>query len=255
MNYIKAYENLISTRKIREQITGYTEKHHIIPKSFGGTNSTENMVILTAREHFIAHLLLAKMYPESGMVHAVFKMACVNKTLGNFKVTNRLYEILRINHANRVSSDKNAAKKKSLASKGKKQSPEHIKARTESRLKNGNPWHSDETIKKAAESNTGKKHPSRKSGNDRSEAEKEASRKSAESRKGRKMLPEQVAKSVASRTGKKRNIPISEERKQQLSEEKSKKIECPHCGLFGQPMVMHRWHFDKCKQRKNHEQS
>ena len=38
----------------------YYEKHHIIPKSLGGTNEKENLVSLTAREHFICHLLLLK---------------------------------------------------------------------------------------------------------------------------------------------------------------------------------------------------
>jgi hypothetical protein len=39
----------------------YVEKHHIIPKSLGGGNK-DNLVYLTAREHFIAHMLLSKMY-------------------------------------------------------------------------------------------------------------------------------------------------------------------------------------------------
>lgn len=41
--------------------TGYLEKHHIIPRSLGGDDSTDNLVKLTAREHFICHLLLTKM--------------------------------------------------------------------------------------------------------------------------------------------------------------------------------------------------
>jgi len=38
----------------------YTEKHHIIPKSLGGSDLKDNLVRLTAREHFICHLLLTK---------------------------------------------------------------------------------------------------------------------------------------------------------------------------------------------------
>ena len=48
----------------------YIEKHHIIPSSLGGENSKENLVKLTAREHFVCHLLLTKMV--SGQ--AKFKM-------------------------------------------------------------------------------------------------------------------------------------------------------------------------------------
>jgi len=37
------------------------EAHHIIPKSLGGTNTKENIALLTYREHFIAHALLTSM--------------------------------------------------------------------------------------------------------------------------------------------------------------------------------------------------
>ena len=39
----------------------YCERHHIIPKSIGGSNSSYNLVNLTAKEHFIAHRLLEKL--------------------------------------------------------------------------------------------------------------------------------------------------------------------------------------------------
>ena len=38
----------------------YTEKHHIVPRSFGGSDENKNLVNLSARAHFIAHLLLVK---------------------------------------------------------------------------------------------------------------------------------------------------------------------------------------------------
>ena len=40
----------------------YCEEHHIVPRSLGGYDTKENLVLLTAREHFVAHLLLAKIY-------------------------------------------------------------------------------------------------------------------------------------------------------------------------------------------------
>lgn len=54
------YYKIISNRITNEPI-GYVEKHHIIPKCLGGTNSKLNLVKLTAREHFICHVLLTKM--------------------------------------------------------------------------------------------------------------------------------------------------------------------------------------------------
>ena len=61
MNYQKIYEELINSRKDRI-LDGYTEKHHIIPKSLGGSNCADNMIQLTAREHFVAHWLLWKIH-------------------------------------------------------------------------------------------------------------------------------------------------------------------------------------------------
>ena len=70
MNYSKAYNGIIAHRKANP-VTGYSEKHHIIPKSMGGANHAENIVKLSAREHYICHLLLTKIY-NTGEDH--FKM-------------------------------------------------------------------------------------------------------------------------------------------------------------------------------------
>ena len=64
MNYEKHYNLLIERAKTRV-IKGYTEKHHIIPKCMGGTDDASNISILTPEEHYIAHLLLVKMYPSN----------------------------------------------------------------------------------------------------------------------------------------------------------------------------------------------
>jgi hypothetical protein len=58
--YTTWYYNIINNSKNRT-LTGYVEKHHIIPKSLDGDNSLDNIAILTAREHFVCHLLLVKM--------------------------------------------------------------------------------------------------------------------------------------------------------------------------------------------------
>ena len=58
--YTKWYYNIIHRAQNRT-LTEYSEKHHIIPKSLGGSNDKENLAVLTAREHFICHWLLTKM--------------------------------------------------------------------------------------------------------------------------------------------------------------------------------------------------
>lgn len=65
MDYEKIYNDLIEKAKSSICVEGgYFEKHHIIPKSLGGTNDASNLVKLTARQHYIAHLLLYKIYKD-----------------------------------------------------------------------------------------------------------------------------------------------------------------------------------------------
>jgi len=92
MNYKLHYDKLIERAKDR-QLDCYTESHHIIPRSINGTNDKDNLVNLTAREHFIAHILLVKIYPkEYGLIKAVNMM-----TIGQDerKVHNRMYGWLK----------------------------------------------------------------------------------------------------------------------------------------------------------------
>jgi hypothetical protein len=59
---MKWYYSLMENAKNRKfEEPTYTEKHHITPKSLSGSNSKENLVRLTVKEHIIAHLLLIKM--------------------------------------------------------------------------------------------------------------------------------------------------------------------------------------------------
>lgn len=59
MNYKKIYDSICNRAKDRK-IEGYVERHHIIPKSKGGSNDSSNIVELTAREHLLCHWLLAR---------------------------------------------------------------------------------------------------------------------------------------------------------------------------------------------------
>jgi len=75
--YKNWYFSIIKNAKLRNNNVGYLERHHIIPKSFGGNDTKENLVKLTAREHFICHLLLTKMTTGSNrykMLHAFMLM-------------------------------------------------------------------------------------------------------------------------------------------------------------------------------------
>lgn len=73
MNYEKLYDDIILRAKNRIDTVGYFEIHHILPRCLGGSNSKENLVRLTAREHFLCHYLLYKMQEPS--TPAYYKIA------------------------------------------------------------------------------------------------------------------------------------------------------------------------------------
>lgn len=60
--YTRWYNELIKKAFNREKhLNAHYENHHIIPKSLGGSDDKTNIVSLTYKEHYIAHLLLTKM--------------------------------------------------------------------------------------------------------------------------------------------------------------------------------------------------
>lgn len=75
----------------------YSERHHIIPKSLGGSDAASNLVYLTARQHYIAHLLLVRMTEgaaKRSMTFAMIRFAGKNRDKG-YKIVSRLYERIR----------------------------------------------------------------------------------------------------------------------------------------------------------------
>ena len=111
--YTRVYYSIIDRAKTRS-ISSYTEKHHIIPRSLGGSNAKENLVALTAREHFVCHLLLTKMtrgMDKKKMVLSVFYLTGRGKADRNNHVKHsRLYENLRTQLSKFVSEQKKGCK-------------------------------------------------------------------------------------------------------------------------------------------------
>jgi hypothetical protein len=121
MNYEKNYNDLMEHAKSKSRVKYkptdprfvYYEAHHIIPKCFGGAGKSRNhkhpnIVLLTAREHFLAHFLLCKIYEVNGDKNKFYRMS---KAFARFKkpetynkMNARLYESIRIKLA-RVQSE------------------------------------------------------------------------------------------------------------------------------------------------------
>jgi hypothetical protein len=98
MDYKKIYDKIIEHRisnPLDKNV--YSENHHIIPRSLGGSDDKINLVKLTAREHFVCHLLLSEIYPKDTfkwykMNHA-FLMMCSTGLLEKRYVNSRIYEL------------------------------------------------------------------------------------------------------------------------------------------------------------------
>lgn len=101
--YTKCY-TLLTDRAKGRKLNDYTEKHHIIPKSLGGSDDKENLVDLTAREHFICHWLLIKMTEDEDknkMIYALNGMKAENRHQERYatEITSRVYERCKIEYA------------------------------------------------------------------------------------------------------------------------------------------------------------
>lgn len=113
MDYLKHYNKLIERAKTR--ITEeYTESHHIIPRCMGGTDNKHNLVNLYPEEHYLAHQLLVKIYPNNKNLIFAASMMCVNRP------SNKLYGWLRRRMSNNMKQNNpNAGGKSNRNRKGK----------------------------------------------------------------------------------------------------------------------------------------
>ncbi len=124
MNYLNTYNKIInkainSNRK--KSKFEYFERHHIIPKCLEGSNDKINLVLLTAKEHFICHHLLTKIYPTSNKLKFSFWAMC-NQLNGdierNYKINSTTYHKAKIKfsesnskiHKNKIISDEQKLK-------------------------------------------------------------------------------------------------------------------------------------------------
>ena len=131
MNYKKIYNSLITSRmllnekrKIEKNNGNYFEKHHIIPKCKGGDNSKDNLLLLTAREHYLAHWLLWLIYRDRQMALAFHKMSSINKNQKRI-ISSKDYERVR-----EVYRETNIGNTYGKAHKGRKISNEQRKAQS-----------------------------------------------------------------------------------------------------------------------------
>lgn len=195
MDYSRIYNELIEKRKkeiLSKENCDYFEIHHIKPRSIYPdlVDDKENLVALTAKEHYFAHHLLKEIYKKQygdnsdeywRLFNAFWLMSHAKRYTF---ISAQRYEALR-KEINDFWSDKNKTKeirlkmskakkgkpspkkgiplteeqkeKLRLANLGKKQSEETKRKRIETRIKNGNNKLSEEHKQLLRQSRLGKK--------------------------------------------------------------------------------------------------
>ena len=116
MNYLLCYNEIIKRSKPRglnkKKLEGYFEKHHIIPRCMQGTNDKDNLVLLTAREHYLCHYLLWKANKDNHSLHLAFHKIrfSKNNTQERYeaKLTSKEYEKIRIAHSELLKGHKHS---------------------------------------------------------------------------------------------------------------------------------------------------
>ena len=171
------YLQFISSRPVRDKNRkkGF-ELHHIWPRSLGGPCTKENVILLTPREHYLAHLMLWKAY-GGPMTYAFFMMANRMSISLADVVSARQYDKVR----QEVSKLRSAFR---YSKESKARMSESAKARPHKPC-------SEETKKKIGEANRGK--TSWAKGQKKSE---ETRAKMKEAQKDRKPISEETRKKL-----------------------------------------------------------
>lgn len=234
--YTNWYFNIITSRQNSQLDSSvYYEKHHIIPRSLGGSNIKDNLVYLTFREHFIIHWLLTKMCEnrkdQIKMKHA-FGFMVYGKRKEYHNITSIQYSAAK----NQKREALNSEEHKHRLSKLKKGIPRSEETKQKIREKRAlqKPM-SEETKKKIGNAHRGiPKSDNFKQTMSILHKGKTVSLQTKEKLRmvnlGKKQSAETISKKIANQTGK--TFP---------------KKTYPHCGKIGGGAGMTTYHFNNCK--------
>jgi hypothetical protein len=235
MDYQKIYDSIINNAKSLNRKKGddvYYESHHILPKCMGGGNEKENLVLLTAREHYVCHKILFWIYPHNNKLTLAYcSMTYIMRDKLKIKLTSREYEEIKTAYSLYFTGENhpmynkhhNTETKEIMRQKkiGKKQSLEHIEKKsgknnynygktgekspnygknlpqsTKDKIGESKKREnlSPETIKKLSDSHSGENHPMFGK-----KHKPESIEKMRDKKLGKKLSPESIAKREATR--------------------------------------------------------
>lgn len=216
MNYVNLYNALIknSQSQKRNKKLGVYEEHHIVPKCLGGADTADNLVLLTPREHFIAHVLLWKANKSDYRLFAPLLFFKNNKHVKN----SRTYEKIRIAHAEYMRTNNPSL---TLSNESKKQKSEKLSKYALSR--------SRDTNNKISASNKGKK---KRLGAVLSEETKSKIRSSLKDYFSNSEISHETRSKIsAALTGKFHTAETKAKFSEAQKKSKDKKYVCPNCKM------------------------
>ena len=250
MNKYQTWYQNITDRARNRTLEGYVERHHVIPRSLGGSDDKNNLVDLTAREHFVCHWLLTKMYTgekKSKMIYALNGMKRNSKHNQRYEtlITSRVYENLKKQFSEVHSASmkgrepwnkgvpitEDQRKKNSIAATGKKSSAESIAKRVAKQTGQKRTEKQKNNIRQAVKAKL--------ETNPRGPMSDEHKLKISQGTKGKAKSPGQgaaisatVAAQIAAGT-----------------HYSQVKIQCPHCPVQASKARYNAYHGDNCKHR------
>jgi hypothetical protein len=245
--YTRWYNQIVKRAKFRI-IDDYTESHHIIPESMGGPDTPENLVELTAREHFICHWLLVKMTTGEDhwkMVNALRMMRAEKSGQKRYKtkITARVYENLKKEYSTLQSERKRGENNPMYGDKFYR-SEEGKQRQREAILGENNGAKKQEARQKIAESKLGKI---------RAPFSEEWRARMSESKLGEKNnrygveVSEETRRRIGDRIRGRRQTDEEKARRAEANRGKVKpKLLCPHCQQMIAVNTYPRWHGDQC---------
>jgi len=244
-NYLKEYYDIIQNEKIEDYKSQYCEKHHIIPRCLGGTDKKDNIVYLSAANHFRCHTLLTKFTTGAAngkMWNAVWRM--MNKQSHNqdrdYIVTEEEYNYARTKHAEaqskRMSKENNPFYGKTHTAETRKRMSEKKKGKTY-----------EEIFGKEFASEMRERRRTETTGKVRSQETKEKIR---QNKIGKKRDPDLMKAIGLKNRGRKASKETIE--KMKAKREAGKKI-CEYCGKACMLTNYKRWHGENCKHKNNIE--
>ena len=246
MNKYQTWYQNITDRARNRTLECYVERHHIIPRSLGGSDDTTNLVDLTAREHFVCHWLLVKMNQgeaRAKMVYALRMMKAEKhgQTRYNTKITARVYETIKREYSI-IASEMSRGKRNGFY--GKTHTPE---ARATISQKNTGKTLTEEQIAKQIAAQTGRKRaPFSDEWREKMSKSKQGENNN---RYGVEVLESTRQKIREKAIGRKQSAETIQKKANAVRGSKREKKLCPHCNQLIAVNGYARFHGDNCKQR------